>query len=337
MNHAHSHQPVSGQAIAASAWRMFVNPSPDAGRVDFFESGGHSMLLLRMAAWIKSEHGRDLVLAEFLKQPTLDGLARCLDGLAASPDVPVQSFGEGPRTIVCVPGSYGRALAFERLAMALDERTDEPVRLVCYELWNTVERLGVHGAIEAVRARLRDDLVRPEVAGVAGYSLGGMFAFLEDFAADRPGLHLWLIDSYPPIPPRSRWHKAMRAALNACRAPMTLPGALAASVGSRAPSQSAGDGTALANSDHPDRWSLHHRLGELARTPWSGETTLIALRRKPLWMPHYTPASMNGLVSLVGSRATRVSVNGPHTELLKSRVEEVAGVLASAISPRSNA
>lgn len=317
--------------IASKAWSRFLDDRDPAADHDFFAHGGHSLLLLRMAAWIKADSGRDLVLAEFLRSPTFAGLMRCLSHDSDS-DIPTQQFGTGGRVILCIPGAYGRAIAFDRLAHAINEQLSDSVRLRCYELWNAVERLGPDAAIDALTDRLDRDLRRTDVVGIAGYSLGGLFPFVRDFSAIHQHAHLWLIDAYRAVAPRSHAARLAAGLRNAVCYPRLLPGGSVVTVRSQAAKLGRWvRTTSNTQASHPKSWRMQELLGRSIACAWRGPATLIRPRRRVLWTPYYDPASLNGLRDVLPSETRLAWVGASHETMLTTGVGHLADAIVEDI------
>lgn len=88
---------------------------------DFFQSGGHSLLALRLAGRIYEQFGRRVSLAVLFKNPTVSKLARVLRSAAQVDNpllVPLQQSDTGPN-LFCLPGAGGNVLYFDSLASNL--------------------------------------------------------------------------------------------------------------------------------------------------------------------------------------------------------------------------
>lgn len=88
------------QRDIARIWHAILEVHPTSAEADFFELGGHSLLAARMLAHVEALFGRRIPLINFLRAPTLGGLARLLREDAASlPDhqvIMIQPHGERP-------------------------------------------------------------------------------------------------------------------------------------------------------------------------------------------------------------------------------------------------
>ncbi|MCZ0204252.1 phosphopantetheine-binding protein, partial [Streptomyces sp. UMAF16] len=96
----------------AAVWRELLETDDIGAEDDFFERGGHSLLLTRMVATLRRRHGVALALSEVFRQPTVAAVARLLEqtGRAAPPAVPTRR--TAARTTVRI-GADGTVLAAE--------------------------------------------------------------------------------------------------------------------------------------------------------------------------------------------------------------------------------
>ncbi|MCJ2033797.1 phosphopantetheine-binding protein, partial [Methylobacterium sp. J-068] len=73
------------EAALAAIWSEVLGV-PDIARTDnFFERGGHSLSLTRMATRLRQQHGIDLPLRTLFEAPTLGALATLVDGHDSGP------------------------------------------------------------------------------------------------------------------------------------------------------------------------------------------------------------------------------------------------------------
>lgn len=202
---------------------------------DFFQSGGHSLLAVRLLARVQQHFGRRISLSSLLTHPTIERLAEVLRALPGPDDHPalvsLRGGGES-EPLFLLPGAGGSLMYFVPLIRAL-----APGRPV----WG-FQALGL-GQDEAIPERVEDiarryveliDQCRPEGAvHLAGHSFGALVAF--EMAAmlrrqGRPPGILALIDNPAPdsndVPPRrsdGQWlrHIAVRIA-KLTRTPLEL-------------------------------------------------------------------------------------------------------------------
>jgi len=83
--------PASGETadIVRAVWAEVLGLAPDACDGNFFDLGGHSLLVLRMLAWVGDKVGLRPSIADFLEAPTLSAFsARLAMQLAQQTDTP---------------------------------------------------------------------------------------------------------------------------------------------------------------------------------------------------------------------------------------------------------
>lgn len=117
-------------------WERVLGPASGpsyAPNTDFFDAGGHSLLLAKLAATLGEEAGVTLSIQDILERPTLDGMARLLEdatgGIIADPaKAPGFSDGRGVVPIVLKNGSEGVTPASSENASAAGVEVQEAKR-----------------------------------------------------------------------------------------------------------------------------------------------------------------------------------------------------------------
>ena len=193
----------------AALWREVLGV-PDARASDnFFESGGYSLLALRLYGRIEQEFGVRLPLPTLFQAPTLEALGEALDRAvqprqssapAASTLVPLRASGSKP-PLFCIHPDHGLVLFYQALTNRLPP--DQPV----YGL----QAVGVDGgeapltSLEDMAARYIKDIRRFQPHGpyhLGGYSLGGVLAaeMARQLHANGEAVGLLaLFDAYAPV------------------------------------------------------------------------------------------------------------------------------------------
>jgi amino acid adenylation domain-containing protein len=320
--------------VVRRVWESLTGAPAGPDR-NFFDVGGHSMLLLRMAARLRHETGLELPLNEFLQDPTFGRLVSCLaerltDSSEREPFL-IEDFGRAERVIVCIPGAVGRPIMFSRLADDLRALTDGAVGLRAYNLYDAIQTHGPNHAIELILDELDSDLQDPRVAGVLGFSLGGWFPLLlgdrqASIGADKM---LWMLDVFPPSileERRHRWSLTLRnarsdprRALQAARDTVSL---LFRSV--RASITNEVDPPGL---DPETEERVHNAFRRRPMAAWRASATILASERRPIWHPYVDRRAMNGLLPFLAGPTRQVSFGEWHGDLLMTHSLEIARVL----------
>ncbi|MEZ5726711.1 MAG: amino acid adenylation domain-containing protein [Burkholderiaceae bacterium] len=199
---------ADGRRVLA-IWRRTLD-APDLGPDDhFFESGGHSLLALRMLGVVEREFGRVMRVGELFQAPTARRFAaRLRDDVLADPGgcaVVVQAGGELAPLFV-VTGYGGEVVAFRELAHRLG--ADQPLVVLDTSAFDPQRTAGMD--LKAIAARMAADMRRIQPHGpyrLCGYSLGGRFVFeiarRLELDGERVGL-LAMLDANAPGYPRRR-------------------------------------------------------------------------------------------------------------------------------------
>jgi thioesterase domain-containing protein/acyl carrier protein len=193
-------------------WKQVFRRDSIRDDADFFALGGDSLTALELAAETERIFGRAVSIPEFLREPTLAGMARVIQSRSREHPlrslVAFQTTGRKPPLFV-VHGMGGGVVQMRDLARGFDQ--ERPVfALQARGLdGRTPPRRSVEAMAEAYLAEIRAE--RP--AGpylLAGYSLGGAIAYEMAqqlvAAGERVG-GLVLIDTAAPLglPWRDRW------------------------------------------------------------------------------------------------------------------------------------
>nr|WP_227027228.1 non-ribosomal peptide synthetase [Corallococcus soli] len=163
------------EAVLVELFERVLGVTGVGATSDFFQLGGHSMLVLRLLARMEAAFGVRLPLAALFQTSTVEGLARAVETAGGEQGVLVPLGGEGdapPLFLVHPVG--GNVLCYRALGERLTGR-----RLYAFQ------SQGVTGAapdttVEAMAARYVRELRRVRPSGpyhLFGWSMGGVIAF----------------------------------------------------------------------------------------------------------------------------------------------------------------
>ena len=111
----------------AAVWKEVLGVERVGAHDDFFDLGGQSILAARLVARLRGELGRDVPVATLLQAPTVEAMARALDGgerTVRLPLVPLQTFGARPPLFMVHPAG-GHVVCYRGMAVLL--APDQPV------------------------------------------------------------------------------------------------------------------------------------------------------------------------------------------------------------------
>ncbi|MEU5082726.1 MULTISPECIES: non-ribosomal peptide synthetase [Streptomyces] len=103
---------TDAERAVAAVWRELLETDDIGADDDFFERGGHSLLLTRMVATLRRRHGAALALSEVFRQPTVAAVARLLEQTGRTAPAAVPPRRTAARTTVRI-GADGTVLAAE--------------------------------------------------------------------------------------------------------------------------------------------------------------------------------------------------------------------------------
>ena len=208
-------EPSTPTEIAlAELWRELFGA--DAVKVDeeFFDLGGHSLLVISLFAAIEERFGKALPLSQIFETPTIASLAAVLDdvGPVAGSVVLLQEGAAEQPALFLLPGLRGSSVMFHLF-----------VRL--FELPGVVYGVEVPVQREPPNLLTMEEIAAPLVADVldvargrqivlAGFSFGGKLAFemARQLAAKDADCRLVIVDSDAPEPALARRLLRHRAA-----------------------------------------------------------------------------------------------------------------------------
>jgi len=171
------------EKIIAGAWSDILGIVSPGMEDNFFFSGGHSLLGMRLFTRLQARLGLNLPIALLFQAPTIASLAQAiqplLDGLPAAESgapgelIPIQPQGTRP-PLICVHTLGGSVLGYADFAAALG--LDQPV----YGLQDRGWSLSADETIESLAARHVKTLLKFQPTGpyfLTGYCFGGVVAY----------------------------------------------------------------------------------------------------------------------------------------------------------------
>jgi surfactin family lipopeptide synthetase C len=160
-------------------WGEVLGVHPIGVEDDFFLAGGHSLLAVRLMAWIEQEFGQQMPIATLFKGPTIAQLAAILRQGEQTPMwaslVPVQAMGT-MRPLFFVPGGGGNVVYLYTLAHQLG--LDRP--FYGLQAHGLDGRSAPHGSIEEMAAAYLKEVLAAQPTGpylLGGHSSGSWVAF----------------------------------------------------------------------------------------------------------------------------------------------------------------
>ncbi|MFI4882869.1 MAG: alpha/beta fold hydrolase, partial [Phycisphaerales bacterium JB064] len=188
-------------------WQELLGTRPHANS-DFFMDGGSSLMAMRLAAAVHKRLGRRLMLNQFLRKPTFEGLAQSIRDDTEHPYAEFSGSAEPSSDApwcIAIPGSAGRAIDYHRLWHKLGENARD---MLAFDLatiatgeaatFDPQRFFARFTALTHAHAMASD---RGGPITIMGYSLGGLVAL--DMAAKLSDLghtveRIILLDAYAP-------------------------------------------------------------------------------------------------------------------------------------------
>lgn len=169
---------ASEEALAA-LWREVLGIEQVDIHTSFFDTGGHSLLGVRLFALIESRLGVRLPLSLLFQAPTIVQMAAALEAERGETVeevlVPIQTAGSRP-PLFAPHGVYGDNLAFNRVAKHLDP--EQP--LYGFQAVGLLPQIAPDVSIEAMAARYIEAMRRVQPSGpyhLVAYCFGGKIAY----------------------------------------------------------------------------------------------------------------------------------------------------------------
>ncbi len=194
-----------------AVWREVLEVEQIGIEDNFFESGGHSLLVLMLKERIRKAVGAEVSVSQLMLNPTVAGQAACLEGSAGqSLIVKLNSQTQGTPLYLFHP-SYGSVHCYKAIALALREQ--RPVMgVMCRAL---AEKGSEVPAWAAMVEDYTAQLLKAQPEGpfrLAGWSLGGNLAMEVAYGLEQAGRQVecvgW-IDASPPQWVKPFWETAV--------------------------------------------------------------------------------------------------------------------------------
>jgi len=326
------------RAAARAAWKDLLGSPPANDSARFFDHGGHSLLLLRLAARIRKETGLEIPLASFLQDPTFGHLVASLGSLvrkkAAGAGFQIEEFGKGRNVVIGVPGAFGRPISFQHVADAFAAMGSD-VRLRCYNVFDAMGDGDVTNGFDQVLDRLALDLAKPDTVGMLGFCAGGLYPFFLDAlpAAYVARSRLWLLNVYAPDYASHAVSQRLESMKEAVVDVRSLPRACfdsAVTLGRMAAVRIRGRDRGV-SADHFSQAEFRQLLVRRTLRAWHGKSTVIIAGRKPVWRTYYRNDHLNGLDTYLTGPHRMVVLPVLHHQLLGIGAERIALEIAEDI------
>ncbi|MGI4835688.1 MAG: non-ribosomal peptide synthetase [Janthinobacterium lividum] len=190
------------EQLVARIWQECLgSPAPVGVTDDFFASGGHSLVAVRIMTQLERATGKRLPLAALFECPTIEKLAALLDQAGEAPAfsllVPIKPAGSRPPLYI-VHGAGLEVLVFKTLSQNM--AADQPMYALQAKGLNGTETLPT--TVQEIAAHYVEVLVAHNPTGpyaLAGYSSGGLVSFemaTQLLAAGRDISFLGMVDAY---------------------------------------------------------------------------------------------------------------------------------------------
>ncbi|MGW5051340.1 amino acid adenylation domain-containing protein [Actinokineospora sp. NPDC004072] len=195
---------TSVERRVCALWKKVMRLETASVLDDFFESGGNSLVAVRLVNQLNKEFGSALPLQAVFESPTIERLARRLGGAAAAQSrlVPLLAEGAGA-PVFCWPGLGGYPMNLRALARSVD--LDRPVYGVQAHGVNPGE--DVHATIAEMAAEDVRMIRERQPEGpytLWGYSFGARVAFEAAYQLEQAGQRVENLYLIAPGSPKVR-------------------------------------------------------------------------------------------------------------------------------------
>lgn len=174
---------TANEQLVADIWSATLGLEHLNPADDFFQLGGHSLLAVKVMVAIEKKTGKRLTINTLFDNPTIEQLAAQLGDEPLKKTganewdclVPIKTAGKKP-PIFLIHGGELNVLLFKSINEYFDE--DQPIYGI--QALGLSHETDIPQTIEGIAARYINDMLKVYPSGpyaVAGYSLGGFFAF----------------------------------------------------------------------------------------------------------------------------------------------------------------
>ena len=188
----------------------------------FIASGGSSLAAMRMSTRIRKQLGARLDVGAFLADPTFRRLDQLLSGATAEPpQAPSDLILLGPanydKVILFIPGKAQATVGLFKVASELRPLLPAGWAVGICDLQSMIRGVPDNRLLAALLTRLEtlvSGIGAERIAGVAGFSLGGLLAMhLAKTLGGGRALPVWLLDTYAPAMQSTGWVRRIERAV----------------------------------------------------------------------------------------------------------------------------
>ena len=195
--------------------------APDAS-AHFIALGGSSIAAMRMSTRIRKQLGARLDVGAFLADPTFGRLGQLLCGSNAEPlrgpsDLILLGPANYDKVILFVPGKAQATVGLFKVASELRPLLPAGCAVGICDLQSMIRGVPDDRLLDALLARLETlvtGIGATRIAGIAGFSLGGLLALrLAKTLGGGRALPVWLLDTYAPAMQSTGWIRRVERAI----------------------------------------------------------------------------------------------------------------------------
>ena len=195
--------------------------APDAS-AHFIALGGSSLAAMRLSTRIRKQIGARLDVGAFLAEPTFGRLGQLLSGSNTAPSrdqggIIVLGPKDYDKVVLFVPGKAQATVGLFKVASELRPLLPPGCAVAICDLQSMIRGAPADRLLDTLLARLETvvkGIGAHRVAGIAGFSLGGLIALrLAKMLGAGPALPVWLLDTYAPSMQSTGWIRRVERAI----------------------------------------------------------------------------------------------------------------------------